>query len=252
MSEKKTVRVVAGIVVEAGRVLIAQRPRPQSFALRWEFPGGKMEPGESPEDALDREFQEELGIRIFDPEGETARVLRENRVPFEEVALVDAIGMLRDGLLIIGEGVSFRDYRGLAGASLAAAARGVPVLCLASTGGTVPLPNLVTDERGGSEGLLFRRESWIRSLDKRLDALAWPGPAGERIQASGISLEVDGKRVAATISRGSEGWPFVEVAPQDGGATWIFCGLAVVSRWDDGPTPRYLLAQLLAYLSKGD
>jgi 8-oxo-dGTP diphosphatase len=64
MSENKTVRVVAGIVVEAGRVLIAQRPHPQSFALRWEFPGGKMEPGESPEHALDREFQEELGIRI--------------------------------------------------------------------------------------------------------------------------------------------------------------------------------------------
>lgn len=58
------VRVVAGIVIEGGRVLIAQRPHPQSFALKWEFPGGKLEPEESPEAALDREFREELGIGV--------------------------------------------------------------------------------------------------------------------------------------------------------------------------------------------
>jgi 8-oxo-dGTP diphosphatase len=58
------VAVVAGIVVEGSRVLIAQRPAGQSFPLKWEFPGGKVEPGESPPDALVREFREELGIGI--------------------------------------------------------------------------------------------------------------------------------------------------------------------------------------------
>ena len=58
------IRVVAGIVVEGDRVLIAQRPHPQSFALKWEFPGGKIEAGESTEEALDREFQEELGVGV--------------------------------------------------------------------------------------------------------------------------------------------------------------------------------------------
>jgi 8-oxo-dGTP diphosphatase len=45
-----------------GRVLLAQRPAGKSLAGLWEFPGGKVEPGESPEAALIRELQEELGI----------------------------------------------------------------------------------------------------------------------------------------------------------------------------------------------
>lgn len=45
-----------------GRVLLAQRPEAKSMAGMWEFPGGKVEPGESPESALIRELHEELGI----------------------------------------------------------------------------------------------------------------------------------------------------------------------------------------------
>lgn len=45
-----------------GRVLLAQRPAGKSMAGLWEFPGGKVEPGESPESALIRELREELGI----------------------------------------------------------------------------------------------------------------------------------------------------------------------------------------------
>ncbi|MBN2630545.1 MAG: (deoxy)nucleoside triphosphate pyrophosphohydrolase [Rhodobacteraceae bacterium] len=45
-----------------GRVLLAQRPEGKSLAGLWEFPGGKVEPGESPEAALIRELKEELGI----------------------------------------------------------------------------------------------------------------------------------------------------------------------------------------------
>lgn len=58
------VEVVAGIVVESKRVLLAQRSRHRSFPLLWEFPGGKVEPGETGEAALAREFREELGIEV--------------------------------------------------------------------------------------------------------------------------------------------------------------------------------------------
>lgn len=62
----KVVLVVAVALVDSdGRVLIAQRPEGKSMAGLWEFPGGKVEPGEKPEDALIRELNEELGIETW-------------------------------------------------------------------------------------------------------------------------------------------------------------------------------------------
>jgi 8-oxo-dGTP diphosphatase len=55
--------VAAGLIVRDGLVLIGQRRPNQPMALLWEFPGGKIEPGESPQQALARELQEELGIQ---------------------------------------------------------------------------------------------------------------------------------------------------------------------------------------------
>lgn len=50
-----------------GRVLIAQRPPQKAMAGLWEFPGGKVEPGERPEETVIRELKEELGITIQEP-----------------------------------------------------------------------------------------------------------------------------------------------------------------------------------------
>jgi len=55
--------VVAALIVENDKILICQRTRHQPMPLKWEFPGGKVEPDESPENALVRELEEELGIR---------------------------------------------------------------------------------------------------------------------------------------------------------------------------------------------
>lgn len=54
--------VAAGLIVRDGEVLIGQRRANQPMALLWEFPGGKIEQGESPQQALARELHEELGI----------------------------------------------------------------------------------------------------------------------------------------------------------------------------------------------
>lgn len=56
--------VAAALIDSAGRVLVAQRPPGKSLAGLWEFPGGKIEPGEAPTAALARELTEELGITV--------------------------------------------------------------------------------------------------------------------------------------------------------------------------------------------
>jgi 8-oxo-dGTP diphosphatase len=56
--------VVGAAIVRDGRVLAARRTTPPEAAGRWEFPGGKVDPGESPEEALVREVAEELGCEI--------------------------------------------------------------------------------------------------------------------------------------------------------------------------------------------
>ncbi|WP_158751984.1 (deoxy)nucleoside triphosphate pyrophosphohydrolase [Acidobacterium sp. S8] len=62
-TDVKSVRyVAAGLILRNGEVLICQRRADQAMALKWEFPGGKMEPGESAEQALVRELEEELGV----------------------------------------------------------------------------------------------------------------------------------------------------------------------------------------------
>ena len=55
-------QVVAALIVKNAKVLVCQRTRHQSMPLKWEFPGGKVEPGEDHRDALRRELEEELGI----------------------------------------------------------------------------------------------------------------------------------------------------------------------------------------------
>lgn len=63
----RLVLVVACALIDAdGRVLIAQRPQGKALAGLWEFPGGKMEPGERPEESLIRELREELGIEVHE------------------------------------------------------------------------------------------------------------------------------------------------------------------------------------------
>ena len=55
-------KVTAAVIEKDGKILIAKRKQSQKLGGKWEFPGGKLEPGETPEECLKRELQEELGI----------------------------------------------------------------------------------------------------------------------------------------------------------------------------------------------
>lgn len=64
MNQKRTIRVVAAQIEREGKYLITQRKPTSSLPLLWEFPGGRVEDGESDQDALVRELGEEMDIRV--------------------------------------------------------------------------------------------------------------------------------------------------------------------------------------------
>jgi 8-oxo-dGTP diphosphatase len=81
VAEARLVLVAAcALVNRAGRILIAQRPAGKPMAGLWEFPGGKVEPGESPEEAVIREMREELGV-VIERDGLTAFVFASHAYP---------------------------------------------------------------------------------------------------------------------------------------------------------------------------
>jgi 8-oxo-dGTP diphosphatase len=81
----RRIRVVAAVVTRGGALLVTRRPDRPGQPGQWEFPGGKVEPGERDEDALAREIREELGCEV-----EVGRVLlrHRHRYPALEVDLV--------------------------------------------------------------------------------------------------------------------------------------------------------------------
>jgi 8-oxo-dGTP diphosphatase len=86
--------VVAAVVLREGRVLLTRRAEGRHLAGMWEFPGGKLEDGESPEEALARECREECGIEI-----DVAEILEvtHHRYPEKDVLLLFYRCALRSG-----------------------------------------------------------------------------------------------------------------------------------------------------------
>ena len=83
MNEKKKLEVVAAVIRDdKGKTLICQRPANKGCALLWEFPGGKIEPGETPPQALVRECREELAIGL-----EVGEQVAETRVESDRASI---------------------------------------------------------------------------------------------------------------------------------------------------------------------
>lgn len=179
-----------------------------------------------------------LKITLLDPAGTTAEAFEKMGIPFQPARDVDAVAALKEGTLVIGEGVSFAEQRGLAEAMAALAARGVPILCLAPSDGAIPIP-----DAGAARSIMLRRADVIAALDKRLDAEGWPGD-GELI-AGGLVLKADGDRPIGEFVAGRVGWPWLEVGYPGRKGRLVVCGFGLLSHWEAGPTPRFLLARML-------
>jgi hypothetical protein len=205
----------------------------------WVFPGDPF--------ALRATWLKGLKIALFDPEKTTAESLRKLKVPFEEIDNVAALGAVKEGHLLVGEGVSFKDYPDLAETLLRAAAAGRPVLCLAPAAGTLPVPG--ADSRlPQPRALSWRRSDHITTLDHRLDATAWP-PEG-KVVASTLALKAEDGAVVAEVGRGADDWPWLEAEFPARKGRLIVSGFGLFGKaWDAGPAPRYLFARMLEVLT---
>ena len=209
------IHVVAGVLFDAsGRVLVAQRPEGTHLAGRWEFPGGKLGPGESREAGLARELAEELGIRVL---AACPLILVEHRYPDRDVVLdVWSVGSYsgephgREG-----QPVEWRDVRSLDAADFPPA--DAPVL----TALRLPRRYLVTPEPG---------RDWNAFLD-RLAARVDQG--FDLVQLRAKSLEepalIELGRRAAEVCRRGGATLLVNAAP---GIAWRCgaCGVHLTSR----------------------
>jgi hypothetical protein len=186
----------------------------------------------------------DLKITLYDPDpkGKTADVLKALKVPFEEQRNVAALGELKEGVLLIGEGVSFKDDAGLGDILVQAAGRGVPVLCLAPSAGNIPLPGADNALPSPDNVILARRDT-ITKLDKRFDAQGWA--PDNQVVASSLAVKTDDGRVVAEVVEGAKGWPWLQADFTDKKGRLLVCGFSLVAKWDASATPRYLFARLL-------
>jgi 8-oxo-dGTP diphosphatase len=102
---KKMIPVVCGIVMHMGKVLVTQRGAGMHEPLKWEFPGGKMEPGEMAEHCLHRELAEELGITV-----KITGRLRESRYEYDDfsITLLPLIAEFVSGDITLHEHANYK------------------------------------------------------------------------------------------------------------------------------------------------
>jgi 8-oxo-dGTP diphosphatase len=79
----RTVIVAAGVIIEQGKILVTQRKKDSHHGFLWEFPGGKVEEGEEPRRALQREFREELDLQV-----EVGRIFEAVYHPYPEYPIL--------------------------------------------------------------------------------------------------------------------------------------------------------------------
>lgn len=193
---------------------------------------------------LRSEWLRSLHISLYDPVGPTEKQFRQAGIPFRLLSNLAALDAVSEGVLVVGEGISFTHQRGLFETLMRVASRGLPVLCLACPEGAVPFD--LPHDLPRPQRLSLDREGVITRLDARLDAHAW----SENRHPIMATLDVTASRsgVEWTFSDTDAGWPWLEMRFGDRGR-FVWCGFGVIEHWADGPTPRFFLARLFEALS---
>jgi hypothetical protein len=179
--------------------------------------------------------------------GKTSALFDRLGIPYASIRTADSLADVKEGVVMVGEGISFKEYRGLAGSMLKAAAGGVSVICLAPAAGEFAVPSANDGNLPVPETMEFLRAGVIRKLDKRLDAAGW-APDG-RVMGSGLALKGERGPVLMEVGNNINDWPWVELGYARNHARCVVCGFGIVEKWADSPTPRNLLVKILELVS---
>jgi hypothetical protein len=179
-----------------------------------------------------------LDVQLFDPAGRTESTLLKAWIPFRKITNPSRIRVMNGGTLIVGAGLSMRDYRGLAESTISAAARGTCLLWLSAADGELPLEAFTSASK-----LSFSDSQVIKWMDKRLDVIPW---GGRDLQVTQLRPSVVDDRASAVTAE--SGWPWLEAHWPKSDGHFVYCGFPIVDGWNDSPTPRYLLLRMLERL----
>ena len=188
-----------------------------------------------------------LNIVLLDPEKATVELFDSLNIPYRFIRSADSLAEVTQGVVIVGEGVSLKENKGLWNVLTGVAARGVPVLCLALMEGEMKVAGMGPTELPKSSSLIMKRHQIIREIDKRLDINSW---CGERMIAS-HSIMFTGERgpVTAVIKEDNTEWLWLEQSFENTNAKLILCQFLLVKHWKQSPVPQYLLLKLLENIS---
>ena len=205
----------------------------------WVFPDNPF--------AVRQEWLKGLGLHLFDPEMRTGTLFEKAHIPFRRIAHIDGLIAVNNGIVVIGEGIAFKDYRGLWDQMVKLASSGVSVLCLAPNQGNVPLLAPEKPDSPQPGNLKFEGIPFIEKLDKRLDAGAWP-PDGV-ICTRTVSVRGEQRVVAGEVAAPDKaGWPWIELEFNHPHGRLILCCFAIVEKWEVSPAPRFLLKRIWEYI----
>ena len=233
--------VKAGVILQARLSVVTMdsgKETGRTDKVLWIFPGDAIAGHEA--------WLKGLDIRLFDPVGRTSKLFDENKIPCTLLRNVDAFSGVRKGILVIGEGVSFREYRGLADMLFKSASKGGRVLCLTPDGGEMTLPVTGEGEMLQPDRLMFRQADIVTELDKRLDPRGWQT---SKVMESGLRLRGDRGPVVAETCVGKGAWPWMELDYAAVNGKLVVCGFGIVNVWAESPTPRFLLMKVLERVS---
>jgi hypothetical protein len=195
--------------------------------------------------SIRRAALEAAQITLFDPVGDTAFVLDDHQIPHANVRSLSAIDQVNAGVVLIGEGASFRQQPNLMPALVRAAERGISVICLTPTDGDFDFPNSNADS--SPFRISFEQSDIVRRYDKRFDLLP---------TIAHLAVESRRGNVFVETSANGPGWSWFSAdyaahsqQPAARPARLIVCGLSIIRDWEATPVPRYLLVHLLEELA---